>query len=80
MRVLETFCENMQENNTGSNGNIIFQKGGKIFIMHPVMHPLGGAKMGRLGKTKLEIGEFSTLSTGFSTAGEKVMGYAKRLT
>ena len=72
MRDLETICDKKGENNTGSNGYIISKNGRKFSDLHPSVPLQKGAKKGRLGKTRLAIGEFSTLSTDFSTGGEKL--------
>ena len=72
MRDLETICDKKGENNTGSNGYIISKNERKFSDLHPLIPPQKGVKKGRFGKTKPAIGEFSTLSTDFSTAGEKL--------
>lgn len=68
----ETFCDKKRENNTGSIGYIISKNGRKFSDLHPPVPLQKGAKKGRFGKTRPAIGEFSTLSTDFSTAGEKL--------
>ena len=68
----ETFCDKKRENNAGSIGYIISEKRCKFSDLHPLIPLQKGVKKGRFGKTRPAIGEFSTLSTDFSTGGEKL--------
>ena len=77
---LETFCDNFGVNTIGYNGNIIFAKGTDCKLLYRVKDAAEGVKNGILGETRPENGEFSTLSTGFSTTGENAENGISRLT